>query len=107
MDHGLPPWSPEDHVPSPWSSTPAARLRAWCVDRGWRVRIDLEPGYTWGGGEGYGAWPAVEVMVSRAPVVEVVLVRAAEEPDPLRRERLALCRAVLHALDTVEEWTDD
>lgn len=24
------------------------------------------------------------------------------EPDPLRRERLALCRAVLQALDTVD-----
>jgi hypothetical protein len=90
-------------LPNPLESdSDAARLRAWCGRRGWRVRIDLEPGYTWGGGEGYGAWPAVEVMVSRAPVVEGVLVRAAEEPDPLRRERLALCRAVCQALDAIE-----
>lgn len=99
--YGSPPGTAD---PDEWDTVPdpleddcdAALLRAWCVERGWTVRTDNEPASEWVHG---GAWPAAHVKVVRAPIVESSLVREREEPDPCRRERLALCRAVLAVLE--------
>ncbi len=84
-------------VPDPLESDrDAALLRAWCLERGWTVKSEHTPVALTIVNR---AWPAVMVRVSRAPVVVSALVRHADEPDPCRRERLALCRAVLQAIE--------
>lgn len=98
---GMPP---EGHRPGYYTELPdplendrdAAMLRAWCVGQGWTVKSEHTPVALTIVNR---AWPAVMVRVSRAPVVVSALVRHADEPDPCRRERLALCRAVLQAIE--------
>ena len=86
-------------APNPLEFEPdAARLRAWCVGRGWDVSIHLRP--TTAQEDGWhsvtiteltpcGGWREIGVGVA-APT---------DASDPLRRERLALCRAVVQALE--------
>jgi hypothetical protein len=85
---GLPPGDrPRDHVPSPLEfDTDAARLRAWCVERGWMVILACDK-------DGASA-TILETEPSGNGHVSPSI-----EPDPLRRERLALCRAVVQALE--------
>jgi hypothetical protein len=81
-------------LPNPLESdSDAARLRAWCVGRGWRLSGCHDEGAAW--------WEVSYLSSCRGPRGDC-MVRAAEEPDPLRRERLALCRAVVQALDAIE-----
>ena len=63
------------------------RLRGWCD-------------------EGAGWWEVSDIGSCRGPRGDC-MVSAAEEPDPLCRERLALCRAVIQALDAVEAGGTD
>ena len=93
---GLPPGDrPRDHVPNPLESDrDAARLRAWCVGQGWelevqhRLRTDL--------------WEARVIVHDVASRQIAASTIDCTWNNPLRRERLALCRAVLRALDAVE-----
>lgn len=71
----------------------AALLRAWCVGRGWYLRACHDEGAAW--------WEVSDLSSCRGPRGDC-MVRAPEEPEPCRRERLALCRAVLQILDTVD-----
>lgn len=66
----------------------AALLRAWCVapEQGGLVQIDCDADDT-------------EVLVWLDSGYAVATVTSTEEPDPCRRERLALCRAVFQALE--------
>lgn len=81
-------------IPNPLESDrDAALLRAWCVGQGWCLRACHDEGAAW--------WEVSDLSSCRGPRGDC-MVRASEEPDPLRRERLALCRAVLQILDTVE-----
>ena len=93
---GMPPGGrPRDHVPSPLEfDTDAARLRAWCVGRGWECNLfhGSEEGAVWTG----------SCVWDRRHAIHRVYVYHTEEPDPCRRERLALCRAVVQALDAIE-----
>ena len=93
---GMPPGGrPRDHVPSPLEfDTDAARLRAWCVGKGWECNLfhGSEEGAVWTG----------SCVWDRRHAIHRVYVYHTEEPDPCRRERLALCRAVVQALDAVE-----
>ena len=78
-------------IPNPLESdADAARLRAWCVGQGWCLRACHDEGAAW--------WEVSDLSSCRGPRGDC-MVRASEEPDPLRRERLALCRAVLQALE--------
>lgn len=79
-------------APDPLEFEPdAARLRAWCVGRGWMVVVACnENGAT------------AKILENDPWGIGNEHVLPSEEPDPLRRERLALCRAVLRALDAVE-----
>lgn len=98
---GLPPGGrPRDHVPSPLEfDTDAARLRAWCVGKGWECNLfhGSEEGAVWTG----------SCVWDRRHAIHRVYVYHTEEPDPCRRERLALCRAVVQALDAVEAGGTD
>jgi hypothetical protein len=86
-----------EEIPDPLEDDrDAALLRAWCLEQGWTVKSEHTPVALTIVNR---AWPAVMVRVSRAPVVVSALVRHADEPDPCRRERLALCRAVLQAIE--------
>lgn len=80
----------------------AARLRAWCVGRGVSLQIiittDLGPDSAGVRVRVYKPAPDL----SRDYSIAESWVWQQDEPDPLRRERLALCRAVLQALDTVD-----
>ena len=67
----------------------AAQLRAWCVGQGWRITCCHDEG---------AAWWRVSDLRCQGPRAEA-LVDANEEPDYCRRERLALCRAVLAVLE--------
>lgn len=74
----------------------AARLRAWCVERGWEVEA-------WG--DQYHAMLGLhrigrdEDSLYRRVTLAECRVWHEDEPDPCRRERLALCRAVCQALE--------
>jgi hypothetical protein len=87
---GLPPGGrPRDHVPSPLEfDTDAARLRAWCVERGWMVILACDK-------DGASA----TILETEPSGIGNGHVSPSIEPDPLRRERLALCRAVVQALE--------
>jgi hypothetical protein len=77
-------------VPNPLESDrDAARLRAWCARRGWRITCCHDEG---------AAWWRVSDLRCQGPRAES-MVDAKEEPDYCRRERLALCRAVLRAIE--------
>jgi hypothetical protein len=67
----------------------AARLRAWCARRGWRITCCHDEG---------AAWWRVSDLRCQGPRAES-MVDAKEEPDYCRRERVALCRAVLRAIE--------
>jgi hypothetical protein len=86
-------------IPNPLDNdADAARLRAWCVGRGWDMSIHLRPTTAQDDG-----WHSV--TVTELPVcggwreIGIGVAAPEDEPDPLRRERLALCRAVVRALD--------
>jgi hypothetical protein len=77
-------------VPNPLESDrDAARLRAWCARRGWRITCCHDEG---------AAWWRVSDLRCQGPRAES-MVDAKEEPDYCRRERLALCRAVLQVVE--------
>lgn len=75
----------------------AALLRAWCVGKGWYVVIRHD------------GCPIDRANVcltlhdpeglKKPTIMGAYSVMAADEPDPIRRERLALCRAVLQAIE--------
>jgi len=82
------------------SDRDAALLRAWCVGRGIEVYLDHAPNRA-------GMWIAgCSLARPNSPPKSRLLgmsnVLQQEEPDPCRRERLALCRAVLQALEATE-----
>ena len=90
---GMPP---EGHRPGYCTELPdpleddsdAAQLRAWCVEQGWIV----ETRHTRGPSMASIAWtPDGDEHFH--------IVSHTEEPDPCRRERLALCLAVLQAIE--------
>jgi len=99
---GLPPGGrPRDHVPSPLEfDTDAARLRAWCVGRGWEVEAWGDPYHAMLGLHRIGRG---EDSLYRRVTLSECRVRFEDEPDPCRRERLALCRAVCQALEVEHE----
>lgn len=81
------------HVPNPLESDrDAARLRAWCARRGWRITCCHDEGAAW--------WRVSDLRL-RGLRGEAT-VDAKEEPDYCRRERLAFCRAVLAVLEDAE-----
>ena len=82
-------------APNPLESdSDAARLRAWCVGQGWECNLfhGSEEGAVWTG----------SCVWDRRHAIHRVYVYHTEEPDPCRRERLALCRAVVQALEAIE-----
>ena len=90
---GMPP---EGHRPGYCTELPdplendrdAAMLRAWCVGQGWSI----ETRHTCG--------PSMVSIICHPGHDEYFCIVAdTEEPDPCRRERMALCRAVLQALE--------
>ena len=97
---GMPP---EGHRPGYRTELPdpleddrdAALLRAWCVRQGWRVRCYHDEGATW--------WDVADLRCCGATAHWDSMVRAAEEPDPGHRERLALCLAVMQAIEAEVE----
>lgn len=79
-------------VPNPLESDrDAARLRAWCVGRGWMVILACDE-------DGASA----TILETEPSGIGNEHVSPSIEPDPLRRERLALCRAVLQALEAID-----
>lgn len=98
---GMPPDDNcREPLPDPLEDdTDAARLRAWCVGRGWECNLfhGSEEGAVWTG----------SCVWDRRHAIHRVYVYHTEESDPLRRERLALCRAVIQALDAVEAGGTD
>jgi len=77
-------------VPNPLDSDhDAALLRAWCAEQGWRITCCHDEG---------AAWWRVSDLRCQGPRAES-MVDATEEPDYCRRERLALCRAVLAVVE--------
>jgi hypothetical protein len=102
---GIPP---EGHRPSYRTELPdplesdrdAAMLRAWCVGRGIEVYLDHAPNRA-------GMWIAGCSLarpnsLSKSRLLGMSNVLQQEEPDPCRRERLALCRAVLQVIEATE-----
>jgi hypothetical protein len=82
-----------DHVPDPLVyDTDAAALEVWCVTtRPWCAGLTIVVDAR-----------SVEVCVDTYegdPDAESVVVHQDTEPDPRRRRRLALCRAVAQALE--------
>ena len=87
--HGVDPDGNAGTIPNPLESDrDAARLRAWCVGRGWQVLMVADE-------EGASA----TIMETEPWGIGDEQVSPRTEPDPCRRERLALCRAVVRALD--------
>ncbi len=95
---GLPPGGrPRDHVPNPLEDdADAARLRAWCVGQRWTLAM-----------HSYHDVMVFSIYDEEGGFLAQVRAMASDEPDPLRRERLALCRAVIQALDTIEAGGTD
>ena len=97
---GMPPDDNcREPLPDPLEDdTDAARLRAWMVGRGFSLQIiittDLGPDAAGVRVRVYKPDPDLSYDYSIAES----WVWQQDEPDPLRRERLALCRAVLGAL---------
>ena len=80
------------------SDRDAARLRAWCVGHGLGLQIVcLSVDAPGGPGSRVGVY-RIDHNDMECRVAEV-WVWADAEPDPCRRERLALCQAVLQALE--------
>jgi len=75
----------------------AARLRAWCVGRGWELEtVHVEKGTS-----------VSAFRDADADADEVYrVVQATDEPDLCRRERLALCRAVLQGVERYQRERD-
>lgn len=87
--HGVDPDGNAGTVPNPLESDrDAARLRAWCVGQGWMVIVTCDE-------EGATA----TILETEPSGIGNGHVSPSIEPDPLRRERLALCRAVVQALE--------
>lgn len=83
-------------IPNPLDNdSDAAALEVWCVTtRPWCAGLTIVVDAR-----------SVEVCVDTYegdPDIESVVVHQDTEPDPGRRRRSALCRAVLQALDTVD-----
>ena len=84
-------------IPDPLNNdTDAARLRAWCVGRGWEVEAWGDPYHAMLGLHRIGRG---EDSLYRRVTLAECRVWHEDEPDPCRRERLALCRAVCQALE--------
>lgn len=96
MDYGnLVGMRPDHHGSRCWyapdplnNNNDAALLRAWCVGQGWSI----ETRHTRGPSMASIAW-------TPDGDEHFCIVADTEEPDPCRRERLALCRAVLQAIE--------
>jgi hypothetical protein len=94
---GMPPDDNcREPLPNPLESdADAARLRAWVVDQPWCTSLIVSSDCL-----------DVEVTIYGAdgePIDDTpITVTRVGEPDPCRRERLALCRAVVQALDASE-----
>lgn len=73
-----------------------ARLRAWCVEQGWEVEAWGDPYHAMLGLHRIGRG---EDSLYRRVTLAECRVWHEDEPDPCRRERLALCRAVCQALE--------
>jgi len=89
-------------APNPLESDrDAARLRAWCVGMGWDVSIHLRPTTAQEDG-----WHSVTIteLTPCGGWREIGIGEGGpfDASDPLRRERLALCRAVVQALEAIE-----
>ena len=69
----------------------AALLRAWCLGQGWLVELRCDQYMAVANVREY-----VEVILGEG------MVHREEDPDPRRRERLALCRAVIQAIQAEE-----
>ena len=90
--HGIDPDGNAGTVPHPLDNDrDAARLRAWCVGQGWECNLfhGSEEGAVWTG----------SCVWDRRHAIHRVYVYHTEESDPCRRERLAMCRAVVQALE--------
>jgi hypothetical protein len=92
--YGSPPGTADpdewDTVPDPLEDdSDAALLRAWCAGRGWRITCCHDEG---------AAWWRVSDLRCQGPRAES-MADAKEEPDYCRRERLALCRAVVQVIE--------
>ena len=97
--HGIDPDGNAGTIPNPLESDrDAARLRAWCVGQGWECNLfhGSEEGAVWTG----------SCVWDRRHAIHRAYVYHTEEPDPCRRERLALCRAVVQALEAIEATPD-
>ena len=98
---GIDPDGNAGTVPNPLESDrDAARLRAWCVGRGWEVEAWGDPYHAMLGLHRIGRG---EDSLYRRVTLSECRVRFEDEPDPCRRERLALCRAVCQALEVEHE----
>lgn len=90
--HGIDPDGNAGTVPNPLDNDrDAARLRAWCVGQGWLVILACDEESASASIQETGPWGIGDEYVV-----------SSDEPDPLRRERLAICRAVVQALDASE-----
>lgn len=90
---GIPPKGCIREIPDPLEDDrDASLLRAWVVEpeQDGLVQLDCDADDT-------------EVLVWLDSGYAVATVTRTEEPDPCRRERLALCRAVVQALE-VQPW---
>ena len=89
---GIDPDGNAGTIPNPLESDrDAARLRAWCVGRGWMVVLACDA---------HGA--TAKILENDPWGIGNEHVLPSEEPDPCRRERLALCRAAVQALEAID-----
>lgn len=96
--YGSPPGTADpdewDTVPDPLEDdSDAALLRAWVAKQGWAIRSTIHP--LW-------AVSAIHTTGLRHARIGTCTVLAQTEPDLCRRERLALCWAVLKAIEAAE-----
>jgi hypothetical protein len=94
--HGIDPDGNAGTIPNPLDNDrDAALLRAWVVDQPWCTSLIVSSDFL-----------DVEVTIYGAdgePIDDTpITVTPVGEPDPCRRERLAICRAVVQALDASE-----
>ena len=93
--HGIDPDGNAGMIPNPLESDrDAARLRAWCVGKGWNVTVchhivDCR----------CAVWPRGVPLYGFKGILGLSAVRIDEESDPCSRERRVTCEAVIQALN--------